>query len=397
MSCNAKVGVLTELISRGESMRQYSAKCKVPSRNAVRTPLKFLFLAFLPALLIGFLETAETSAKTVESIQDKTANNTGSSSTCKLKVIEDAVLADGSRGKKLPIKITYPDAAGKFPLIIFSHGAGGSKDGYSRLIDFWSQHGYVCIQPTHADSFRLRREQGEQITDLLRPSDREQGWIDRILDIKLILDSLPTLEQTYPELAGKIDKTKIGMGGHSFGALTSEIICGAQVPDPSVDAKSIHDARLKAVLLLSPSGVSEHPKLTQDSWNQMRIPMMVMSGTYDRGRLGQDSSWRTQPYVYSPAGSKYLVFIKNGSHMVFSGDIDNAKKLRKVLGNGPDIANLTGPDIPPKEYESMFNEVKLASLTFWDDFLKGDKRARAYLDQGGLSQDSSGVAEVSHR
>src|SRR5215472_184079 len=150
-------------------MTKISAKGRDLSRNHVRAPLIIFFLAFLPALSIGFLETTNAAAKTADSSGGQAAVDTGSSSNFKLKVIDDVILTDAPRGKKLPIKITYPDAAGKFPLIIFSHGAGGSKAAYPQLISYWCQHGYVCIQPTHADSFRLRIQQGEKITELLRP------------------------------------------------------------------------------------------------------------------------------------------------------------------------------------------------------------------------------------
>jgi predicted dienelactone hydrolase len=343
------------------------------------------------------LATQCAFAKTVDKAETRGGKDTADSSALSLGVIEDASLDDPTRAKKLPLKITYPEGKGKFPLIVFSHGAGGSKDSYGPLINFWASHGYVCMQPTHADSFRLRKEQGEQVTMLLRPIDLEHGWIDRILDAKLVLDSLDKLQKTYPELSGKIDKTKIGMGGHSFGALTSEIMCGAQVFDTKVDGKTIHDGRPRAVLLLSPAGVEEQPKLTTDSWNQMKIPMMVMTGTNDKGRSGQDSSWRTQPYLYSPPGSKYLIFINGGNHMIFSGNPDDGKKLRKALGSGPLVSNLVGADLSSKEYDRMFGEVKLASIKFWDDFLKGDKTAKAYLDQGGLATDSGELAKVEHR
>ena len=55
-------------------------------------------------------------------------------------VVECFVLTDTTRGKRIELRVQYPkrptgDADGKaakpwlLPLIIFSHGAGGSKDG----------------------------------------------------------------------------------------------------------------------------------------------------------------------------------------------------------------------------------------------------------------------------
>jgi predicted dienelactone hydrolase len=369
-----------------------NSKNRKSRKIACVTLIAGLFV-LLQAVAPGHLATQIALAKAPsDSEKEDTADSSAS-----IGVIEDASLDDSTRQKKLALKITYPKENGKFPLIVFSHGAGGSKDSYGPLINFWVSHGYVCIQPTHADSLRLRREQGEKVTMLLRPSDLERGWIDRILDIKLILDSLPKLDKDYPELVGKMDRKKIGMAGHSFGAMTSEIMCGAQVYDTKADAKSIHDGRPLAVILMSPAGIQDQPKLTRDSWNQMKIPTMVITGTDDKGRNGQDSSWRTQPYLYSPAGNKYLVFINGGNHMMFSGNPDDAKNLRKVFGDSPQLANLLGPEVSRKQYDQMFGEVKLATIKFWDDFLKGDKAAKAYLDQGGLATDSGELAKVQHR
>jgi predicted dienelactone hydrolase len=53
--------------------------------------------------------------------------------------------------------------AGQFPVIVFSHGAGGSGQNYFPLTHYWATHGYVIIQPTHNDSIALRRERGDAV------------------------------------------------------------------------------------------------------------------------------------------------------------------------------------------------------------------------------------------
>jgi predicted dienelactone hydrolase len=311
--------------------------------------------------------------------------------------IDDYDVKDEVRKKELPLRIIYPQEKGTFPVIIFSHGAGGSKNSYTLLMEYWASHGYVCITPTHTDSIKLRMSKGEKIDTLLRPSDFDTGWIERIRDLKLIMDSLDKIEAENIDLKGKMAKGKLGVGGHSFGALTSEIMVGARVTEPNLDQNSIHDNRIKAVLLLSPSGVMTHPKLTPESWEPIHMPMMVMSGTYDKGIRGEDPSWRTEPYLYSPAGSKYLIFIKDGNHMIFNGDPESGKKLHKLLGADSVVDSLNSHEPSFKDYERMFNEVKVASVVFWDAYLKGDKAAKALLDGDGLQKFSGDTAKVSHR
>src|SRR5437868_12994005 len=66
--------------------------------------------------------------------------------------IPNAVLHDQQRNKDLEMVIEYPTRGGPHPVIIFSHGYGGSKDSYAALTEFWTSHGYVCIKPSHADA-----------------------------------------------------------------------------------------------------------------------------------------------------------------------------------------------------------------------------------------------------
>ena len=70
----------------------------------------------------------------------------------KVLTVENIVLHDAARNKNIPIKIYYPAALGRFPVIIFSHGALASKDSYSGLGEYWASYGYVSIHPSHSDS-----------------------------------------------------------------------------------------------------------------------------------------------------------------------------------------------------------------------------------------------------
>ena len=60
-------------------------------------------------------------------------------------------------------------ADGPFPLIVFSHGAGGDRSAFESLGNDLAAHGYVVVFPTHADSIKLRREQGETIDPRTEP------------------------------------------------------------------------------------------------------------------------------------------------------------------------------------------------------------------------------------
>ena len=60
--------------------------------------------------------------------------------------IDQLVLHDAARNKDVPLKIYYPEGAGPFPVIVFSHGLYGSKDAY------WASTGASNI---HSPSHRI--------------------------------------------------------------------------------------------------------------------------------------------------------------------------------------------------------------------------------------------------
>ena len=110
-------------------------------------------------------------------------------------VVEHLVLTDADRGKDLQLRVTYPREDGTYPLVIFSHGANGSKDFYQPLIQFWASHGYVLIQPNHSDS-----------QDLDPPEGALGDWENRPADVSFIIDSLGNHLYQYSTLQLRIHR-----------------------------------------------------------------------------------------------------------------------------------------------------------------------------------------------
>ena len=230
----------------------------------------------------------------------------GQAGRFEIGAVEKLVLHDTKRAKDLQLRVTYPRGGDRHPLIVWSHGAGGTKDNYQPIVTHWASHGYVVIQPTHSDSRALGVTAGDPT--------RFQDWQSRPADVSFVLDSLDGLEQQIPALAGRIDRAAIGVGGHSFGANTAQLIGGANAfPPPARVERSFADPRVAAVMLLSGQGVGE--MLRRESWQVFRRPLFVMSGSADGPtRTGQPAEWRKQPYELSPPGDKYLVWVDGLDH-----------------------------------------------------------------------------------
>jgi dienelactone hydrolase len=281
--------------------------------------------------------------------------------------VADLVLHDAARDKDLAFRVRIPDGAGPFPVIVWSHGALGSKDNYAVLTEHWASHGYATIQPTHADS----RQLGGRIRDVMGL----RGWQDRPADVSFILDSLEEIEQQAGLRTGTLERQRIGVGGHSFGAHTAQLIGGARTFTRAGE-QSFADARVKAILLLSGQGPGE--MLTQDSWRAVRGPMLVMSGTRDGPtRTGQPAEWRRQPYELSPPGDKYLVWVDGLDHGY--GGISGARGFRN------------------RRNEDHVRYTQIATLAFWDAYLRESERARRYLASDALISLGGGAIEIERK
>jgi predicted dienelactone hydrolase len=284
------------------------------------------------------------------------------------------VLHDAKRGKDLPVHLVIPAAPGPHPLIVFSHGAGGSGQYYRGLMGAWAQRGYVVIGPTHADSIALMTPQQRRklrARDVVLDAVTDvQGWQERARDVSFILDALDELEKRVPELASTIDRDRIGVAGHSYGAMTTAILAGATIrTKPGGELQSLADPRVKAAIVLSGQGEGQMG-FVAGSWDGLKVPLMVMTGSNDRGARGQEPRWRKAPFDGSPPGEKYWVFIDTATHMSFSGRGGDAE-VQEVIAR--------------------------ATQTFWDAQLKGDAEAKELLRSDRIVKDARVGVEYERR
>jgi len=308
------------------------------------------------------------------------------------------ILRDEARGKDLEIAISYPGGGEKnLPWILFSHGAYGSKEGYRPLVKHWVSHGFVCIQPTHEDSLRYfikerrlglsgaanesQSQFGKSLDKLEDDYARWQDisfkkWRTRPRDMKFVLDSIDQILANAPEVS--IDKSNLGIGGHSFGAHTAQLLGGTVVGDKNIGfTREFRDDRAKAFLLMSPQGrgarFEDVAIFDDDAWREFERPMMSLTGTNDVVSDTQDWVWRKDAFNLSEQ-NKYLAIINGGYHG-FGGIVG-----KRFTGAGPDN-------------EEHADFTKALSLAFWSAFLKNDIECKVYLDQSEIVQDTNGEVD----
>lgn len=340
------------------------------------------FLIITLAALMAFACASGTSKDPYEKEEADDAQlmrYTAASGKDPVGVIPSATLRDAKRERDIPLTIDYPTRGGPHPLIVFSHGAGATGRAYVGISSHWASYGYVVIKPTHLDNTRLE--------DLSANDFRE-----RIRDMAFVLDSLDALETKYPELKGKIDRTRIGAGGHSLGAMTAMQLGGVRTFNPS--AVSYADPRVKAVIAMSPQGTRESWGLTKDSWAEVKTPMMFMTGDRDWSMEGEKPEWRKEGFELSAAGDKWLVYMPGAGHFVFAGRAgitqEEAARPRTSPIDDPSSNPLgqrrMDPNRVPRgviidDQRGLISAVRALSLAFWDAYLRGDAKGTEHLEK----------------
>lgn len=230
--------------------------------------------------------------------------------------VKPVVLSAPDRGDDLQVRVSAPTTGHDLPIIVFSHGYSSSMDGYAPLVDFWTAHGFVVIQPTHLDSKTLNLPPEDPRTPLI--------WRIRVDDLKRILDQLDLIESAVPGLSGRLNRSRIAAAGHSWGGQTVSTLLGARVLDADgKPGEDMSDPRIKAGLLLATTGkggsdlspfAAEHFPFMNPSFADMNTPALVVAGDEDQSMLStRGPDWFTDPYFLSP-GSKSLLTLFGGQH-----------------------------------------------------------------------------------
>src|SRR4051812_20905774 len=271
---------------------------------------------------------------------------------------------DAARNRKVPVKIYYPEKGqGPFPVIIFSHGLGGSRDGYEYLGQQWASHGYVSVHVQHLGSDdAVWRGSKEPARDLAQAAANPRIAVERPKDVSFAIDRVTALNRDVSPLRGRLDLRSIGIAGHSFGAWTTLAVAG-QGLGPRQET-SLADPRVKAAVEMS-APVPRNADLDR-AYAKVTIPVLHMTGTLDDSPIGDiKAAERRVPFDRIHAPDQYLVTFQGGDHMTFA-----VQRRRPGVG----------------EKDARFQDLILQGTTaFWDAYLKGDAEAKSWLARGGYA------------
>jgi predicted dienelactone hydrolase len=274
----------------------------------------------------------------------------------------DLVVRDNARKRDIPVLIYLPSSSDPAPVVLFSHGLGGARTGSAFLGRHWSARGYVAVFLQHPGSDEtvwrdvplLRR-----MAAMLRAANAE-NFLLRTQDVKVTLDELTRWNgQGGHALRGRLDMTRVGMSGHSFGAITTQAVSGQA---SAVARVNLTDTRIKAAVVMSPSVPSAGSP--EAAFGRVTQPWLLMTGTKDESPIGDATALsRQQVFTALPPGQKYELVLFDGLHSAF-----------------------TERDLPGDRGERNPNHHRVIlalSTAFWDTYLRGEATARVWLDGDG--------------
>ena len=269
---------------------------------------------------------------------------------------------DAKRSRPVPVKIYYSQTgSGPFPVIIFSHGLGGSREGYEYLGRYWAARGYVSVHLQHLGS-DAAVWQDTPVTNLMSSLRKSAANLDnatsRPLDVSFAIDRLEKLNLEKSPLKSRLDLARVGVAGHSFGAFTTLAVAGQVFITPGDKEISYGDPRVKAAVAMS-APVPARKDTLDRAFGKIKIPVLHMTGTKDYSPIGETRpEERRVPFDRTHGADQYLLALTDGDHMIFGG-------VSREL---------------PADKQKRFKEFICESSTaFWDAYLKGDAKAKAWL------------------
>jgi predicted dienelactone hydrolase len=253
----------------------------------------------------------------------------------------DLAVNDGRRQRDIPIRVYLPPVKSRSLVILFSHGLGGSREGSGYLGKHWAARGYVTVFLQHpgSDTSVWSDKPARRRMEAMREAANGQNFLLRVKDVPAVLDQLDHWNKMDGHvLAGRLDLRKVGMSGHSFGAVTTQAVSGQRTE------------RGKAWFT--------------DPFGTISIPWMLMTGTKDTASIGDaDMESRLAVFPALPAGGKYEVVLYGAEHSAFTD--------RALPG-----------DREPRN-PNHHRVILALSTAFWDAYLRKDPAARDWLDGNG--------------
>jgi len=288
-------------------------------------------------------------------------------------VTEDDTWQDRARQRSVPMRIRWPAESapmppGGRPVVLFSHGLGGTAAGGERWGQAWCAAGLVVVHLQHPGSDleavrRVARSFSDQ-AGLRRAAGPEQ-LLARLEDVVFALDEMQRRQAAGSGRWSEARVQAVGMSGHSFGAHTTLGMAGQRYPGhPGMD-----EPRLAAFMAFSPTLPARGDPA--QAFARLTRPLLCITGTHDDDVVGNGATPERRMGVFAalPQGRKAQLVLEDADHMTFAG---NAGLRGEALAR----------HAPARTLQAQHHALVAAITTdWWRAHLLGDAQALGRLTQ----------------
>ncbi|MGL4594436.1 MAG: alpha/beta hydrolase family protein [Thermoguttaceae bacterium] len=283
---------------------------------------------------------------------------------------------DSSRRRTIPARIFWPRTSGdeKCPVIIFSHGLGGSIENCSYLGSAWASRGFVVVLVQHPGSDEnVWKGKIRVKSELQTAFNANWSGRTRANDIRFALNCIELLAEKGGNLGDKIDMSRIGVGGYDLGSLAALLVAGQLPPDRG---PSLYDSRIKALLAMSPP-INSPIGSYYSVYGQISVPTLFVTGTEDDGIVGTTKAHQRRiPFDYMADTDRYLITLQGADHRVYGG---HTMPMRA-------------------ENDKPFQDaIVRVSCYFWQSTLQNDEDAKNAIQGHRLNRILGGMARIERR
>jgi predicted dienelactone hydrolase len=289
-----------------------------------------------------------------------------------------------------PVDVYLPAVKNRqqIPVVVISHGLGSDRTTFAYLAEHLASYGFAVIVPLHLGT------DTDQVAQIMTGAGKPitpDNFLNRPLDVTYALNAVEAKYANDPVWQGRLNLSKVGLFGQSFGGYTAIASAGAdlelaefaercankdsdfflnmslflqcravELPEQNY---RLRDERVQAILSVNPlaSGV-----FNKETMGSIDIPTMIVSGTMDTTTPALPE--QIIPFTWLTTPDKYLLLVRPGTHFTFIGGEE------KESGAIPVPPQLIGP-LPP----AGFPYIQTMATAFFETYISNNQQYQPYL------------------
>jgi predicted dienelactone hydrolase len=287
---------------------------------------------------------------------------------------DDLGILDTLAVRDAPVRADDDD---RYPLVVFSHGKGGTRLQSNFYTAYLASHGYVVAAPDHTGDTIVELLREVKGTGNIQPDSTVEALVYRPADVLAVIDLLP--DTVDDDVARVVDFDHIGVSGHSFGAITSFLAAS-------------QDVRIDAIVAQTPGSQDLLGLQMRTPLDQMTIPMFIQSSTLD-GTLPEETN--AKPLYANMPSPKGWLSLHRGGHFTYSDlCVLDVEAINAALGL--DVSNVLEDGCGPEALTTdvAFPVIRAHAIGFFNEHLRGSAGSASFQTQGAADLLAPGECTV---